>query len=205
MEYIVIICLSSMILRQDIFTTCQTILGDSSKHQNDVDNDVLKALRKFTIKFSAYQIDTQRELQALGKRLGIVETELEEIIDSKDKSSETQRNFTTGMCLMVQGLLIGNLYYQRRGNGTWSHLWFARVRECPQWCSIDGATVTVHRFFCILYDHEQVKLTTSLYHTLTDTSHHITTFLRDDVTLWILLHFQDRHRYTTAIPSHYRL
>ena len=115
---------------------------------------MLKALRKFTIKFSAYQIDTQRELQALGNRLGIVETELEEIIDSKDKNSETQRNFTTGMCLMVQGLLIGNLYYQRRGNGTWSHLWFAGVRECPQWCSIGGATVTVHRIFCILYDHE---------------------------------------------------
>ena len=126
MEYIVIICLSSMILRQAIFTTCQTILGDSSKHQNDVDNDVLKALRKFTIKFSAYQIDT---LQTLENRLGIVETELEEIIDSKDKISEIQQNFTTGMCLMVQGLLIGNLYYQRRGNGTWSHLWFAGIRE----------------------------------------------------------------------------
>ena len=34
--------------------------------------------------------------------------------------------------------------------GTWSHLWFAGVRECPPWCSIDGATVTVHQFFCIL-------------------------------------------------------
>ena len=24
------------------------------------------------------------------------------------------------------------------------------VRECPTWCSIVGATVTVHQFFCIL-------------------------------------------------------
>ena len=35
--------------------------------------------------------------------------------------------------------------------GTWSHLSFAGVRECPPWCSIVGATVTVHQFFCILY------------------------------------------------------
>ena len=33
---------------------------------------------------------------------------------------------------------------------TWSHLWFAGVRECPPWCSIVGAPVTVHQFFCIL-------------------------------------------------------
>ena len=26
----------------------------------------------------------------------------------------------------------------------------AIVRECPLWCSIVGATVTVHQFFCIL-------------------------------------------------------
>ena len=55
------------------------------------------------------------------------------------------------------------------------------------------------------HNHEQVKLTTSLYHTLTDTSYHITTFLTDDKTLWILLHFQDWHRYTIATPSHYSL
>ena len=35
--------------------------------------------------------------------------------------------------------------------GTWSHLWFAGVRECPPWYSIVGATVTVHKFFCILH------------------------------------------------------
>ena len=35
--------------------------------------------------------------------------------------------------------------------GTWSHLWFAGVHECPPWCSIVGATVTVHQFFCILH------------------------------------------------------
>ena len=35
--------------------------------------------------------------------------------------------------------------------GTWSHLWFAGVPECPPWCSIVGATVTVHQFFCILH------------------------------------------------------
>ena len=37
--------------------------------------------------------------------------------------------------------------------GTWSHLWFAGVRECRPWCSIVGATctVTVHQFFCILH------------------------------------------------------
>ena len=36
-------------------------------------------------------------------------------------------------------------------SSTWSHLWFAEVRECPSWCSIVGATVTVHQFFCILH------------------------------------------------------
>ena len=35
--------------------------------------------------------------------------------------------------------------------GTWSHLWFSGVRECPPWCLIVGATVTVHQFFCILH------------------------------------------------------
>ena len=35
--------------------------------------------------------------------------------------------------------------------GTWSHLCFAGVRECLQWCSIVDATVTVHQFFCILH------------------------------------------------------
>ena len=35
-------------------------------------------------------------------------------------------------------------------SGTWSHLCFAGVREGPPWCSIVGATVTVHQFFCIL-------------------------------------------------------
>ena len=34
--------------------------------------------------------------------------------------------------------------------GTWSHLCFAGVHECPPWRSIVGATVTVHQFFCIL-------------------------------------------------------
>ena len=43
-------------------------------------------------------------------------------------------------------------------SGTWSHLWFAGVRECPPWCSIVGATVTVHQFFCILHCHKIVKL-----------------------------------------------
>ena len=40
--------------------------------------------------------------------------------------------------------------------GTWSHLWFAGVRECPSWCSIIGATVTVHQFFCILHSYPLV-------------------------------------------------
>ena len=31
--------------------------------------------------------------------------------------------------------------------GTWSHLWFTGVRECPPWCSIVGATVIVHQLF----------------------------------------------------------
>ena len=35
--------------------------------------------------------------------------------------------------------------------GTWSHLWFAGVRECPPWCSIVGATVTMHQFCCIFH------------------------------------------------------
>ena len=35
--------------------------------------------------------------------------------------------------------------------GTWSHLWFEGIRECPPWCSIVGATVTVHQFFFVFY------------------------------------------------------
>ena len=34
---------------------------------------------------------------------------------------------------------------------TWSHLWFAGVRECPPWCSFVGATVTVYQFFCFFH------------------------------------------------------
>ena len=30
-------------------------------------------------------------------------------------------------------------------------VWFAGVRECPPWCYIVDATVTVHQFFCILH------------------------------------------------------
>ena len=30
-------------------------------------------------------------------------------------------------------------------------LWFAGVRECTPWCSIVGATVTVHQFFWFLH------------------------------------------------------
>ena len=37
--------------------------------------------------------------------------------------------------------------------GTWSHLRFAGVRECPPWCSIVGATVTVHPFLCNLHSY----------------------------------------------------
>ena len=44
-----------------------------------------------------------------------------------------------------------NTYANYHYSGTWSHLWFAGVRECPPWCSIVGATVTVHQFFCILH------------------------------------------------------
>ena len=36
-------------------------------------------------------------------------------------------------------------------NNSQIHLWFAGVRECPPWCSIVCATVTVHQFFCILH------------------------------------------------------
>ena len=42
--------------------------------------------------------------------------------------------------------------------GTWSHLWFTGVRECPLWCSIVGATVTVHQFFCILHFYHTCSL-----------------------------------------------
>ena len=31
------------------------------------------------------------------------------------------------------------------------YIWFTGVRECPPWCSIVGATVTVHQFFCTLH------------------------------------------------------
>ena len=40
-----------------------------------------------------------------------------------------------------------------------SHLWFAGVREWPPWCSIAGATVTVHQFFCILHLIDTVAVT----------------------------------------------
>ena len=35
--------------------------------------------------------------------------------------------------------------------GHLSHIWFAGAREYPPLCSIVGATVTVHQFFCILH------------------------------------------------------
>ena len=47
--------------------------------------------------------------------------------------------------------LVGRYHTYHILPGTWSHLWFAGVRECPPWCSIVGATVTVHQFFCILH------------------------------------------------------
>ena len=34
--------------------------------------------------------------------------------------------------------------------GTWSHLWFAGVSECPPWCSIVGVTVTVLLYFTLI-------------------------------------------------------
>ena len=47
------------------------------------------------------------------------------------------------------------------------------VHECPPWCSIVGATVTVHRFFCILhYLHNPSKKSTPQR-----TSNKVTSFL----------------------------
>ena len=43
--------------------------------------------------------------------------------------------------------------------GTWSNLFFAGVRECPPWCSIARATVTVHQFFCILHRRTLTQVT----------------------------------------------
>ena len=37
------------------------------------------------------------------------------------------------------------------------HVCFAGVRECPPWCSIVGATVTVHQFFCILHVQQLIE------------------------------------------------
>ena len=45
----------------------------------------------------------------------------------------------------------GHLYWRWLLPGTWSHLWCTGVHECPPWCSIVGAAVTVHQFFCILH------------------------------------------------------
>ena len=42
--------------------------------------------------------------------------------------------------------------------GTWSHLLFVGVREWSPWCSIVGATVTVHQFSCILHLYKEVYL-----------------------------------------------
>ena len=41
--------------------------------------------------------------------------------------------------------------YEGQSKITETHLWFAGARKCPPWCSIVGATVTVHQFFCILH------------------------------------------------------
>ena len=55
------------------------------------------------------------------------------------------------ICQQIQRLLkIWTIWTDSRP-GTWSNLSFAGVRECPPWCTIVGATVTVHQFFCILY------------------------------------------------------
>ena len=46
-----------------------------------------------------------------------------------------------------------------QAHGITSGLNFAGVHECPPWCSIVGATVTVHQFFCILHSRIQTFLT----------------------------------------------
>ena len=47
--------------------------------------------------------------------------------------------------------LSRSLFFNSKYLGTWSHLWFAGVRECPPWCSTVGATVTAHQLFCIIH------------------------------------------------------
>ena len=87
--------ISLILLSVSPFTNCQTILGDSCKHEQNVDNDVLMALRKLQMEFAAYRIDTQRELHTLKNRLGVMETELEEITFT-DKNSKALQNTTKG-------------------------------------------------------------------------------------------------------------
>ena len=43
---------------------------------------------------------------------------------------------------------------------------FAGFRECPPWCSIVGATVTVHQYFCILHFTRNVGELAELYRRL---------------------------------------
>ena len=49
-------------------------------------------------------------------------------------------------------------------HGTWSHLWFAGVSECPPWCSFVGATVT--QFFCILHSIRHLMSGPLVFHML---------------------------------------
>ena len=48
--------------------------------------------------------------------------------------------------------------FQHIDKNSWTHLWFAGVLEWQPWCSIVGATVTVHQFFCILHDFDNLVL-----------------------------------------------
>ena len=70
--------------------------------------------------------------------------------------------------------------------GTWSHLWFAGVRECPSWCSIVGATVTIHHFFCILLLTIDIFLLTYCSH-----SYYITQFNWIHISVCLSLNLYD--------------
>ena len=81
-----IVILSSFLACRLPLTQSQAFLGDSCKHHDNVDSDVLMALRQLQMEFTTYRMDTQRELQGLNDRLRKVEAELDEIKSQPDKT-----------------------------------------------------------------------------------------------------------------------
>ena len=103
-----------------------------NKGPSNVDIDLCRAVRLY------FHQTIQRILSTYQMASDDV---IDDLLTITCKPQTFARQFDDGVEKVIQILLLP---------GTWSHLWFAGVRECPPWCSIVGATVTVHQFFCIL-------------------------------------------------------